>query len=674
MRTFDLSRDDDAMHEANRGNRRRLRVFQLIFAAVLLPGMVWNITRPDEFQATARLRIAPGSTSPHDVAPTPAASPVDEVAFLTQVQLLTARPLVHKVAEQAQAAGLLPPANSDPADALQKMIGATPVAGTQVVELRAVGTSAQLTAFVVNALVEAYGEQAAVRFEHAEAGNHAQVRDEVDRLTEAVDAKRKQIEAFRSQSGLISSERAENLALSSLTGLNNALNNALDRAAAADGRVRALRESGTPSRNRGGGAKDDPTLASLEQRASALREEFRDMERRYTADFLAMDPQARALRTRIADLESQIAEQRGAGRDKALSTAEEDAATARAAVERLRDQIAAAKSGAQDAAARVAQAKALEDDLAQIQQTRRDALAKLARVEASQLSRQPVLELVEPASVPTEAFRPDRLRDGGLILAAAFALGLVGIGFVELFNRRPPPAAAAHTVIMPPPWTGGSPGLPPLAHAAAPTALPHVAHAAHAPQPLPVFPAQQPDPTERRELTQDEIAALLAVTRGTARFACAALLSGVSETELLALRQCDLSPDTGVLRLGGAAPRALTVPAWLTAGLPGGSETPVLHHPTGAGLTPRDVHSMLVAAALDAGLEQASAVDAELLRHTAVAWLVRQGVRFSELAGLTGPIEADVLSAYAYLAPRGDRASAGVEGSLAMPALQTPPA
>jgi hypothetical protein len=45
---------------------------------------------------------------------------------------------------------------------------------------------------------------------------------------------------------------------------------------------------------------------------------------------------------------------------------------------------------------------------------------------------------------------------------------------------------------------------------------------------------------------------------------------------------------------------------------------------------------MLTCAALDAGLAGAAGISAEALRHTGIAWLVRQGLRFSELAGLVG--------------------------------------
>ena len=56
--------------------------------------------------------------------------------------------------------------------------------------------------------------------------------------------------------------------------------------------------------------------------------------------------------------------------------------------------------------------------------------------------------------------------------------------------------------------------------------------------------------------------------------------------------------------------------------------------------------------ALDADLEDATALNADVLRHTCIAWLVRQGVRFSDLASRVGRISADALIGYSGLTPK----------------------
>ena len=71
------------------------------------------------------------------------------------------------------------------------------------------------------------------------------------------------------------------------------------------------------------------------------------------------------------------------------------------------------------------------------------------------------VEVLQPATTPEAPWRPDYWRDGALAAAGSFALGLLAIGFVELFNRSPPAATTTPvTVVLSP---NGPPGWPALA-------------------------------------------------------------------------------------------------------------------------------------------------------------------------------------------------------------------
>jgi chromosome segregation ATPase len=94
-----------------------------------------------------------------------------------------------------------------------------------------------------------------------------------------------------------------------MQGLAAAQKDANKRLTEAEGRVESLRAAAASGKGIVR-AKDNPTLAALEARASQIREELREMSRRYTPDYLDMDPQARALRARLAELEEQITAQR----------------------------------------------------------------------------------------------------------------------------------------------------------------------------------------------------------------------------------------------------------------------------------------------------------------------------------------------------------------------------
>src|SRR5512139_884074 len=130
-----------------RANRRRLRSFLGVFLVVLTIGLVWNFMRPAEYRATARLQITPASISlPAEAQATGPASE-STLPFLTEVQALSSRPLIEEVAKRLRDAGHdLSPLGPDPIFGLQSSLTITPVSGTNVVELAAVGTRPELPA------------------------------------------------------------------------------------------------------------------------------------------------------------------------------------------------------------------------------------------------------------------------------------------------------------------------------------------------------------------------------------------------------------------------------------------------------------------------------------------------------------------------------------------------
>ena len=65
----------------------------------------------------------------------------------------------------------------------------------------------------------------------------------------------------------------------------------------------------------------------------------------------------------------------------------------------------------------------------------------------------------------------------------------------------------------------------------------------------------------------------------------------------------------------------------------------------------------LLYAAHDAGLERPYEITPYALRHTYLAFLVRQGIRFADLTKIVGPLSATTLASYSAMAPAGARMS-----------------
>lgn len=612
-----------------RGNRRRLLVFGGVFALSMLAGQAWNFSRPDVFRTSTRLQIslsdATGATE------TAAAS-----TYASRLQLINSRPVLTRITHQLRQSGAnLPLESQDAVTSLQAMLEVQPVPGSEVIQVQATGQDPRLLTQVLNALPEVVRAELQGRQSTDADERLRRARQEQSRLDAKAQDRRARLDQFRQRAGVVA-ERDDNEAVSTNKGLTNALNNAIEKEVVASARLRAMTEAAADGRMSNQG-RHDSTLASLESRAHQVREDIREMERSFTPAFMEMDPKARAMRVRLAELERQILQQRDLGQTAALQAAREDLASAQAQVARLREKQAAVRPALGKVSTRLSEAKVLEDDLAQVEKARRDLLERVARLESNDQRRVATVNVVEVAVQPSAPFHPDRLADGGWVLGGALVVAALAMALVEAFNRAPPLAteAPANTTLV---LSSGWHGAPALA------AMPGA-------QALPMAPTSALDEDRPAlgmtigALEQAEAAALLAATLGTARLACAAGLLGLTASEVIALRGKDLDPASGSLQVRGSWGRVVSLPVWLTAALSGGAvDQPLLTDAAGQSLDPADLQAMLVSGALDAGLPNGASLTWEVLRTTCIDWLLGQGVKFSELPALVGRVDASLLA------------------------------
>lgn len=654
-----------AAGQARRGNRRRLAVFCGVAVLAFVVGQAWNYARADRYRASTLLQLS----MPDAGRPGVAAS----AAMVDTLPLVTSRPVLQQVARAVAEAGVALPANPDDATSLlQQQLQAHNENGSDVLRVEAVGDTPALLVAALNGLPEVLRRELTNRQQAAADGQLNGAKAELARLDTAAGQARARLESFRRGAG-VQAERDESEVVARSRGLNVALNNATEKEAAAEARLRALQDSADAGRSVVQ-SRDNPTLAGLETRASQAREELRDMERVYTPEFMAMDPRARAIRARLAELERQIVQQRGDSQQAALLTAREELAAARANVARLKQDLAASRPALHGASTNFAQAKVLDDDLAQVEKARHELLERVTRLEADQRRREPTVAVLEPAVLPTAPFEPQHGNDTWRVLGGSLLLALLTMALVEVFNRPAPPSAApvaGHTTLVIPPMWGQPPGAP-SAHGA--TALAGVPS-----QPVTGAAAAALPPPQRQPLSQPEAAALLAAARGPVRHAAALALMGLGLPEMLVLTARDLDLREAVLRVGGAHARMLPLPGWLGPALLGGAvqradgmPAPLLADAAGQPLAEADLQAQLACAAVDAGLPAGATLDAATLRDTCIDWLVGQGLRLSDLSALVGRIEVADVAALA--ARAGERPRIGPDQvQRLMPALMQPP-
>jgi integrase len=315
-------------------------------------------------------------------------------------------------------------------------------------------------------------------------------------------------------------------------------------------------------------------------------------------------------------------------------------------VARIREQIASERALAQAHVARLAQYKGMQDELAELERLYRDRTQRKAGLEASEATRAPSVEVLQSATRPDRAFRPDYTRDATLALAGSLLGSLLVMGLVELFNRseRQPGVLIAQPISVHglalererAPALPKAEGVQALGEQKAPLLAANV---------LPAL-----------ELRDDELEALWSAAAPRAQAAIGLLLSGLSAEEVAQLDAAQLDAGAEYVRVSGASAREIALPHAVAAAVQRATGACTRLYETGDTTAAREaLDADLLCAAHDAGLADADAVTPEVLRHAYLLHLVRQGARMSDVTALAGRLAPAVISAYAGYAPAGPR-------------------
>jgi integrase len=160
-----------------------------------------------------------------------------------------------------------------------------------------------------------------------------------------------------------------------------------------------------------------------------------------------------------------------------------------------------------------------------------------------------------------------------------------------------------------------------------------------------------------RELRPEEITALVRASDDQTRLAALLLLSGISSEEALRLVWNDVDADGGVIHVADGSGRDVVVGEPLRRCLTDhkGQASEFVLGTAGRASTRDGIDAQLLCSAHDAGIEGATEITSEALRHTYVAYLVRQRIRFADLTRIVGPLPVEVVAAYSSLTPPGTR-------------------
>lgn len=608
--------------------RQRLRIFLGVFGLSCLLGLAYTFLRPPIYRSAATLVIAAAAADEAGQA-----ANVQRAAI--QHQVLGGRPLLAKVMERLAGNPVDNDGSPLTVSGVQDMVRVVPVADTNLVELRAEGARRELLPLLVNAWVDTYLEMRSASDRTSADSTGTALRQQLADLELRLAHRRDELDRFRKQYDIITMERDENRVLARLKGLTTSLNKANEAQLTADANLRAMRDAlaqGKPVVR----AQDQAGIANLEQRAVALQEQMRELEQRFTPDYIALNPKLKAIPKQLELVEQKIRIKREEGRQAALAEAEQAVQSTRQTARDLERQLDGLKRTAAEFTTRFAEHTALVQELEQLELLYRDTKERLVHTEIADKNPLPEVKVLERASLAEAPVRPLYLRDAGISVAASLALGLFSIGLYEFFTRPPRHAGPTdvHPVFLSISDTRG------LEQRPAPDELP-------ASKPVAALEHRLP-----RELAEAEAGALLSAADDAARLLLGVLLSGLTLDEAAALRWGHVEPEGERIEVPGANARTLRLGGPLKAVFarcrPADAvgETPVWRGEDGAPLTGHDLEGLLTCAAYDAGVTNPSELSAQALRHTYLAFLVRQGVRLGELQRVAGRLAPATLAGY----------------------------
>lgn len=611
----------------------RLTIFLVTFLVVLVISMSYVFSRPAIYQSYATLLTVPRTAIDQ-------ISREADIQHVTiQRQVLLGSELLTGTARKLQDTDSEYPANLTPA-AIRAMLDVRPVADTNLVEMIAEGAEPALLPILINAWIDVYLAARAEEVANSTGTTKQAVQEELSGLNEKIGQKRMELAQFRQQYAIISTGREENEALARLKGLNDALNTASEEEVKAKSRLDAIRkaiergETVVPQ-------NDSRTLSTLEKRAQELREELEELDRQYTREFMALTPSLKVIPEKLAALEKEILTTRQKGQATVLTDAQQEYAAARQTASVIQQQLKDHRQQAAEFTSRFTEHDALKNDLEALEQLYRDTQDRLAQIETRHTGKYPYVDVIERAFLPLVPIKPDYQRDALIALMVSLFLGLAAVWLVRFLTREEQERIAIHLsdVHMHDQENLSRPILDALR-----TPQNVLAKKAQTIQAI----TQQPVVAA---LPDDQINKLFQAANVKEKQLLLLLLSGLSLNEITELRAGSFDLEQNYLIIQGDSPRK--VPLHPVLKRLHGAHGYSLTDSAGKNLNVADLQALLDCLQIDAGFSPISL--SEKLRQTYILYLVRQGVRLSELGSVIGYVPPAELSAYGAYAPMGEK-------------------
>jgi len=613
---------------------RRFLSFSISLVLSLSISLAYVYSRPALFRSYATLlTVAQTAIDQQSIQ-----ADIQHVAI--QSQILSGQELLHQTLSHLQQT-TTETENLSISD-LRRILTVTAIANTNLVEIAATGYKAGLLVSIVNTVIDTYLTMRSEEIRQTTGATLEALQQELGNLEDKILITRTQLEEFKKANEITSLDnksRFENQSLAHLKGLNNSLNKATEAVIKASSHLNAVKQSiklgkiVVPD-------TDKAKARGLELHLQKLRGQLSKLDEKYTRDYILLDPALKQLPEDIEILKTKLKKLRNQGKSIVLAEAEQKYNAAQQTLVEVNRQLQEQQKKATDFSAKLSIGEALLNDLEGLELLHRTTRERLVKIEARQAEKFPQVKVIERAFLPRDPISPDYTRDALISVIAAILLALFFVWLVEFLNKKSDQKAfisisdinmynASAEVL------NNSQQRPLLT----PNSSQILAHTQN--NSLEYI---YPDDIEPKILVD-----LLEEADIKAKQLISLLLSGLTLKEITLLNKEQIDFNKNIIHVRGEQQRRIFLNQALKSFFSSEETCPAWNNDKAT--TEDKLSTILIYAAVDAGLGNVQKITAESISHSYIIYLVKQGIRLSELEQIVGFIKPDELLQYSQFLP-----------------------
>lgn len=629
-------------------NSRKLIVFTLIFLLSAASGLTYVYSRPALFRSYATLL----TVAQTDIDQRSSEADIQHVAI--QRQILTGQELLHETLsrlnqeqeqEQKERSDDKLFLTNLTIPELRHMLAVQAIPETNLVELAATAYHPKILAPLINTWIDVYLERRAEEIRQTTGLTLEALREELSGLKEQILIKRHELADFREANNITSLGREnifENQSLAHFKGLNHSLNKANEEVIKTKAQLDAVNKGVNegkivlPDR-------DKQEMRTLELRLQKLQKQLTEFDRKYTRNYLALHPDLNLLPEEIKQLEKEIKIKRSYGQNTVLTESRHNYEVAQLSLSEIKKQLEEHKQEASIFSSRFTEQESLLTALEGLEKLHQTTQERLIQIEAKQAEKFPQVKVIERAFLPRKPISPDYTRDAVIVLISSIFLSIFAVWLVEYLTRRENDKASISVSDINI-YNDSHQGYQKINEALnqnTSRALQHEHNNA----------LEQPLHKElsHRELSIEEISTLLEASDIKAKQIIALLLSGLTLDEISRLEREDIDFNKKAISISEEDKRTIPLNYILKALFENIEPCPAWNKKQSTSIS--TLEAIITYAVIDAGLSEAGQFTAESISHSYIIYLIKQGIRLSELGEITGDIEPTRLSEYGRHSP-----------------------